>query len=130
MSEKNNKKPEVLDLLGGTKKKKSVPVKPAAKSTQAPAQASTRSESPRPARKAALDLLSPSKKKPAAPKQQAPANAPAPKPAQAPAPKPETQKPAPAAAAPRVLSPAVELQMGSPSCRDETQEETRAGILP
>ncbi len=99
MSEKNNKKPEVLDLLGGTKKKKSAPAKPAAKSTQAPAQAPARSESPRPARKAALDLLSPTKKKPAAPKQQAPVNTPAPKPAPAPAPKPEP-KPAPAAAAP------------------------------
>ncbi len=96
MSEKNNKKPEVLDLLGGTKKKKAAPAKPAAKSSQDPAQASTRSESPRPARKAALDLLSPTKKKPAAPKQQAPANTPAPKPA--PAPKPEP-KPAPVAAA-------------------------------
>ncbi len=97
MSEKNNKKPEVLDLLGGTKKKKTTPAKPAAKSTQAPAQTQPRSESPRPARKAALDLLNPSKKKSAAPKQQAPANTPAPQ--SAPAPKPEP-KPAPAAAAP------------------------------
>ncbi len=96
MSEKNNKKPEVLDLLGGTKKKKTAPAKPAAKSTQAPAQAQPRSESPRPARKAALDLLNPSKKKSAAPKQQAPANTPVPQ--SAPAPKPEP-KPAPAAAA-------------------------------
>ena len=96
MSEKNNKKPEVLDLLGGTKKKKTAPVKPAGKSTQAPAQTQPRSESPRPARKAALDLLNPSKKKSAAPKQQAPANTPAPQ--SAPAPKPEP-KPAPAAAA-------------------------------
>ena len=105
MSEKNNKKPEVLDLLGGTKKKKAAPAKPAAKSAQAPAQASARSEAPHPARKAALDLLSPTKKKSAAPKQQAPVNTPAPKPAPAPAPKPEP-KPTPAVAPAPVPAPA------------------------
>ena len=95
----DDKKHEVLDLIGGAKKKKSAPAK-----ATAPAKAEAKSAAPK---KAALDLLNPQKKqrpaKEAAPKAEskpAPAPAPAPKaeskPAPAPAPKAEAA-PAPAA---------------------------------
>ncbi len=85
------KKPEVLDLLGNTRKKK-----PAAQGGSAP---SRKSASPAAAtsKKAALDLLSPQRKKAAAPAA-APAPAPAATKPAAPAPAP-VEKPAPAPAA-------------------------------
>ena len=103
MSEQK-KKPEVLDLLGSTKKKKQAPAAAAAPAAKAPApaprkqaEAAPAKKSPAPAKKAALDLLSPQRKK-AAPAQapraeqkpaaKAPAPAPAPKPAPAPQPAP------------------------------------------
>ena len=105
MSEQANKKPEVLDLLGGNKKKKAAPAaKPAEKAAEpktAPKAADKKNS-----RQPALDLLSPKK---AVKKSPAPADKPAPataekaaKPA-APAPKPAVAPvaaPAPAAAAP------------------------------
>ncbi len=103
MSEQK-KKPEVLDLLGGSKKKKQAPA-PAASATPTPAprkQAAPapakKTPAPAPAKKAALDLLSPQRKKaaPAQPARPEPKPAPAPKPT--PAPTPEV-KPAPAPAA-------------------------------
>ncbi len=108
MTERNNKKPEVLDLLGSTKKKKTVPSKAPAEKAAAPAPGNT--DAPQ-SRKAALDLLNPKRKKaPAATKpqqvseptpQQAqqPAKKPAQKPAQptpAPAPAPKAEQAAPA----------------------------------
>ncbi len=107
MANPEQKKPQVLDLLGGTKKKKkpaetptpkAAPT-PAAKSTEkasAPAAAKKTTAAPK---KAALDLLNPQRKKEkkaAAPATTTPKPAPAaaPKPA-APAPQPEA-KPAPA----------------------------------
>ena len=98
MSEKNNKKPEVLDLLGGSKKKKAAPAPKATEKSPAP---KTAEKSPAPKavdkknpRKPALDLLSPKK---AERKQAAPAAKPTPmpeaKPVKAAAP---VSKPAPA----------------------------------
>ncbi len=105
MSEQK-KKPEVLDLLGSTKKKKQAPAAAAAPAAKAPApaprkqqaEAAPAKKSPAPAKKAALDLLSPQRKKAApaqAPRaeQKPAAKAPAPAPKPAPAP-----QPAPAAA--------------------------------
>ncbi len=107
MSEQK-KKPEVLDLLGSTKKKKQAPAAAAAPAAKAPAPAPRKQQaevapakkSPAPAKKAALDLLSPQRKKaapaqaPRAEQKPAPAaKAPAPAPKPAPAP-----QPAPAAA--------------------------------
>lgn len=97
MANKDEKKAPVLDLIGGSKKKKEATPKEA--QAQAPAPA-TRESAPK---KEALDLLSPRKparKAPApepAAKPAAPAPAPAPKPAAAPAPKP-APAPEPAAA--------------------------------
>ena len=103
MSDPKTKKSEVLDLLGGTKKKKSPATAAAANKPAAPAQAAARSTSSKATRTAALDLLSPQKKK--APK-------PAPKAVteHTPAPaktetKPES-KPAPAAAPSAAPAPA------------------------
>ncbi len=64
MAEQSNKKPEVLDLLGGSRKKKAAPAAKAAEKTPAPKSAEKKN-----ARKPALDLLSPKKpekKQPAA----------------------------------------------------------------
>ncbi len=99
MSEQPNKKPEVLDLLGGSKKKKAAPVAKSADKT--PVSTAEKKNS----RKPALDLLSPKKPEkkkpvgvakntPASPKPAVTAAAPAPKPT--PAPK---AAPAPAPAA-------------------------------
>ncbi|MBR2126448.1 MAG: translation initiation factor IF-2 [Akkermansia sp.] len=99
MSERNSKKPEVLDLLGSTRKKKAAAPAPApAEKAAAPAPAPRNSNSAQPARKAALDLLSPQRKKaPATAKPQ-----PAPKAQPAPAPvKKETPPPAAPAPAPK-----------------------------
>ena len=99
MSERNSKKPEVLDLLGSTRKKKATAPAPApAEKAAAPAPAPRNSNSAQPARKAALDLLSPQRKKaPATAKPQ-----PAPKAQPAPAPvKKETPPPAAPAPAPK-----------------------------
>ncbi len=70
MSEQPNKKPEVLDLLGGNKKKKAASTPKAADKSASP-----RTAEKKDSRKPALDLLSPKK----AEKKQ---NAPAPKPEQ------------------------------------------------
>ena len=98
MSEKTNKKPEVLDLLGGSKKKKAASAPKAAEKPTAPKSAE-KSPAPKAAdkkspRKPALDLLSPKKPE----KKQA---APAAKTAQ----KPETK---PAKAADPISKPAPE----------------------
>lgn len=96
MPENPKKKPEVLDLLGGSKKK----AKPASPAGAASAEAKST-----PQRKEALDLLSPRKTKSRAAEQPAspvsrPAAKPAasqpaaPKPAAEPAPRPEAPKPA------------------------------------
>ena len=110
MSEQANKKPEVLDLLGGNKKKKAAPAaKPAEKAAEpktAPKAAAPKAADKKNSRQPALDLLSPKKavKKspapadktvPAAAEKAAKPAAPAPKPAAAP-----VAAPAPAAAAP------------------------------
>ena len=110
MSEQANKKPEVLDLLGGNKKKKAAPAaKPAEKAAEpktAPKAAAPKAADKKNSRQPALDLLSPKKavkKSPAPADKTVPAAAekaakpasPAPKPAAAP-----VAAPAPAAAAP------------------------------
>ncbi len=111
MSERNSKKPEVLDLLGNTRKKKAAAPAPApAEKAAAPAPAPRNSNSAQPARKAALDLLSPQRKK--APAAAKPQPAPKAQPAPAPAPvKKETPKPAAPAAAPKA-QPAAEAPAG------------------
>ncbi len=90
--EEKKQKGPVLDLLGGSRKKKAAP----AAATEAPAPAKAKAPAAQP--KEVLDLLGGTKKKKAAP---APAPAPAPTPAPAPAPTPApVPAPAPAAAAP------------------------------
>ncbi len=95
MANKDEKKAPVLDLIGGSKKKKGTAPKEAPAKVPAPA---TRESAPK---KEALDLLSPRKparKAPApAPAAKPAAPVPAPKPAAAPAPKP-APAPEPAAA--------------------------------
>ena len=65
MSEQANKKPEVLDLLGGNKKKKAAPAaKPAEKAAEpktAPKAAAPKAADKKNSRQPALDLLSPKK---------------------------------------------------------------------
>lgn len=94
MPEKPKKKPEVLDLLGGSKKKKAAtPATPAAAPVAAGKSAAPRKE--------ALDLLSPRKTKSRTAEQPAaPAPKPTPKPAaaQPAAPAPKAPAPAPAEA--------------------------------
>lgn len=95
----DDKKHEVLDLIGGSKKKKSAPAKEAsAAKTEAKAAAP---------KKAALDLLNPQKKRPAkpapAPVHTTPAPAPAPTPKVEPEPK---AAPAPAPKAEAAPAPA------------------------
>ncbi len=93
MANENDKKGPVLDLIGGTKKKKAAPA-PKAEATPVTRKAAPKEQAPK---KEALDLLAPRKnvRKPAPVPVDAPAPAPEPKPA--PAPKAE---PAPAPAAP------------------------------
>ncbi|MBR5889022.1 MAG: translation initiation factor IF-2 [Akkermansia sp.] len=86
MAKKDDNKAPVLDLIGGTKKKKA-----ATPNTEAaPAPAKKAAAKPATSKKEALDLLAPRKnnRKPAAETAAAPAPAPAPKPAPAPAPTP------------------------------------------
>ena len=91
MANNDDKKAPVLDLIGGSKKKKAAaPQAAPAKATPAPA---GKKQAPSAPRKEALDLLSPKKQ---ARKQPAPA-APAPAPAPKPAPQPKVE-PAPAPA--------------------------------
>ena len=92
MANENDKKAPVLDLIGGTRKKKAAAPQPSA-TTKAP-----REKAPKeaPVRKEALDLLSP--RKPARKQQAAPA--PAPKAEQAPDPAPAPKPAAPAPASP------------------------------
>ena len=94
MAEQSNKKPEVLDLLGGSRKKKAAPTAKAAEKTSAPKSAEKKN-----ARKPALDLLSPKKpeKKQPAAKPTSVESKPAPAAAK---PAPAAAKPAPAAAKP------------------------------
>ncbi len=94
MAEQTNKKPEVLDLLGGSRKKKAAPAAKAAEKTPAPKSAEKKN-----ARKPALDLLSPKKpeKKQPAPKPVAAESKPTPAAAK---PAPVAAKPTPAAAKP------------------------------
>ncbi len=93
MAEQSNKKPEVLDLLGGSRKKKAAPAAKATEKASAPKSAEKKN-----ARKPALDLLSPKKaeKKPAA-KPTSAESKPAPAAAK---PAPVAAKPTPAAAKP------------------------------
>lgn len=92
MPETDDKKP-VLDLLGGTKKKKA---SPAPKSAEPKAEAPKKAAKPAPKKAEALDLLAPKKR---VKKAEVPAPAPAAKPEPAPAPAPKPA-PAPAAEAP------------------------------
>ncbi|MBR5879877.1 MAG: translation initiation factor IF-2, partial [Akkermansia sp.] len=95
MANNEDKKAPVLDLIGGTKKKKASASQAAApaKAAQAPAAKKQQAAAPK---KEALDLLSPRKQpRKQQPAEAAPAAAPAPKAAPAPAPKAE---PAPAPA--------------------------------
>ena len=108
MPEKNNKKPEVLDLLGGTKKKKAAaPAQKAAAPKPAATAEPARKAQPAPAkkeaapRKEALDLLGAPKKKAPAPRKETPKAEPVQKPEpakEAPAPVKEAPKAAPAPA--------------------------------
>ena len=99
------KKPEVLDLLGGTKKKRQVPSAGNNRQAQAPATAGSKpAATPRKAadpapkqvaarnaaapKKAALDLLNPQRKKAAPAPKPTPTPAPPPEPKEAPAPAP------------------------------------------
>ena len=88
MAEQSNKKPEVLDLLGGNRKKKAAPAAKAADKTSAPKSAEKKNAP----RKPALDLLSPKPKK-------VENKQPAPKPA------PTEVNPAPAAAKAAPITP-------------------------
>ena len=94
MAEQTNKKPEVLDLLGGSRKKKAAPAAKTAEKAPAPKSAEKKN-----ARKPALDLLSPKKpeKKQPAPKPTAAESKPVPAAAK---PAPVAAKPTPAAAKP------------------------------
>lgn len=92
MSEQPNKKPEVLDLLGGSKKKKAAPVAKSADKT--PASTAEKKNS----RKPALDLLSPKKPEKKKPVGGAKNTQASPKPAVAAAPAPTKPTPAPKAA--------------------------------
>ena len=97
MANNEDKKAPVLDLIGGTKKKKASAPQAAAPAKAAPAPAAKKQQAAAP-KKEALDLLSPRKQ----PRKQqtaetAPAAAPAPKAAPAPAPAPKAE-PAPAPA--------------------------------
>ncbi len=94
MAEQTNKKPEVLDLLGGSRKKKAAPAAKAAEKAPAPKSAEKKN-----ARKPALDLLSPKKpeKKQSVPKPTAAESKPVPAAAK---PAPVAAKPTPAAAKP------------------------------
>ncbi|MDO5472237.1 MAG: translation initiation factor IF-2 [Akkermansia sp.] len=109
MSDQQQKKPEVLDLLGSTRKKKTK-ASPAA--AEAPAPTKRNSSAAQAPKKAALDLLNPQRKKAAPAAEQKPAPAPvepkperkpepAPAPAAAPAPAPATT---PAAAGDKVIN--------------------------
>ena len=95
MANNEDKKAPVLDLIGGTKKKKASAPQAAAPAKAAPAPAAKKQQAAAP-KKEALDLLSPRKQpRKQQPAETAPAAAPAPKAAPAPAPKAE---PAPAPA--------------------------------
>ncbi len=95
MANNEDKKAPVLDLIGGTKKKKASAPQAAAPAKAAPAPAAKKQQAAAP-KKEALDLLSPRKQpRKQQPAETAPAPAPAPKAAPAPAPKAE---PAPAPA--------------------------------
>ena len=102
MAQSEQKKPQVLDLLGSNKKKKGAA--PAAKQEQVSAPAPAQQKKSAAPKKAALDLLQPQRKPK---KQQEPVPQPAAKPAAKPAeqPKPET-KPAPAPKAKEAPAPA------------------------
>ncbi|MBR3696428.1 MAG: translation initiation factor IF-2 [Akkermansia sp.] len=100
MAQSEQKKPQVLDLLGSNKKKKGAA--PAAKQEQASAPAPAQQKKSAAPKKAALDLLQPQRKPK---KQQEPAPAPQPvaKPAEQPKP---VAKPAPAPKAKETPAPA------------------------
>ncbi len=100
MANNEDKKAPVLDLIGGTKKKKASAPQAAAPAKAAPAPAAKKQQAAAP-KKEALDLLSPRKQpRKQQPAETAPAPAPAPKAAPAPAPAPKAEPaPAPAPAA-------------------------------
>ncbi len=105
MPEKNNKKPEVLDLLGGTKKKKAAaPAQKAAAPKPAASAEPARKAQTAPAkkeaapRKEALDLLGAPKKKAPAPRKDTPKAEPVKKP------EPVKEAPAPVKEAPKAAS--------------------------
>lgn len=105
MPEKNNKKPEVLDLLGGTKKKKAAaPAQKAAAPKSAASAEPARKAQTAPAkkeaapRKEALDLLGSPKKKAPAPRKDTPKAEPVKKP------EPVKEAPAPVKEAPKAAS--------------------------
>lgn len=102
MAQSEQKKPQVLDLLGSNKKKKGVA--PAPKQEQASAPAPTQQKKSAAPKKAALDLLQPQRKPK---KQQEPVPQPAAKPAAKPAEQPKpVAKPAPAPKAKETPAPA------------------------
>ncbi|MBR2314512.1 MAG: translation initiation factor IF-2 [Akkermansia sp.] len=90
MANENDKKAPVLDLIGGTRKKKA----PAPQQNATPKEPKEKARKEAPARKEALDLLSP--RKPARKQQAAPAPEPKAEPKPAPAPEPSPASPAPA----------------------------------
>ncbi len=94
MASSEKKKPQVLDLLGNTKKKKAPAETPAEKQAPAPApQQATKEQPASPPKKAALDLLHPQKKQKAV---QEPTPATAPKTQEKPAAQPKAKStPAP-----------------------------------
>ena len=62
MANPDQKKPQVLDLLGGTKKRKPQSEAPQQGAAPSPKQSGAQNRKPAPAKKDALDLLSPNKK--------------------------------------------------------------------
>ena len=113
MANPDQKKPQVLDLLGGTKKRKPQSEAPQQGAAPSPKQSGAQNRKPAPAKKDALDLLSPNKKqrenkKPAdtsQQKQQPKPTAQAPARKEQPSKAPET-KPAPAKAQQPAAAPA------------------------
>ncbi|MBE6434641.1 MAG: translation initiation factor IF-2 [Akkermansiaceae bacterium] len=102
MAQSEQKKPQVLDLLGSNKKKKGVA--PAAKQEQVSAPAPAQQKKSAAPKKAALDLLQPQRKPK---KQQEPVPQPAAKPVTKPAEQPKpVAKPAPAPKAKETPAPA------------------------
>ena len=118
MANPEQKKPQVLDLLGGSKKKKAQSEAPQQSAAPAPKQsgAQNRKPAPAPAKKDALDLLSPHKKQRDNKK-----------PAEA-APQKQQQQPKPAAQAPARKEQPAEAQENKPApAKPQQPAEAPAG---